>query len=225
MRRAFTLIELLVVIAIIALLIGLALPALGTAREAGRQTVCLSNLRGIHAVVRMYADTHKGLTPALGQPYGSVPNWALVVQQAGGTSGSTGGELYAAGSVLTCPTSRSVYGLPMQRCYAINVTGHGGQPGDPDTFDDASRPAYIKMDLVGRPWEVPLFVDSKQTPSGPEQPPSVRTWSVIDFRLEDHRVNRAFFLHAKGVRMNTGYVDGHAAAVREIPDAWGEPLP
>jgi prepilin-type N-terminal cleavage/methylation domain-containing protein len=60
-RAAFTLIELLVVIAIIALLIAILLRALSGAREAGRNVVCLSNLREIGKGLMGYAGDYKGL--------------------------------------------------------------------------------------------------------------------------------------------------------------------
>lgn len=58
-HRAFTLIELLVVIAIVALLISLLLPALGRARENGRQTICMVNQREIGRAALMYAQDYK----------------------------------------------------------------------------------------------------------------------------------------------------------------------
>jgi len=62
-RRGFTLIELLVVIAVVAVLIGLAVPALSRARESGRRVVCLSNLRSFGQAFRMYADGNKDRLP------------------------------------------------------------------------------------------------------------------------------------------------------------------
>lgn len=54
--RGFTLIELLVAIAIIGVLVALALPALSSARETARRSLCLSNLRQIGIAMHTYHD-------------------------------------------------------------------------------------------------------------------------------------------------------------------------
>jgi len=65
-RSAFTLIELLVVISIIALLIGILLPVLGSARDTARRTKCLANLKGIGVGVSLYMqEESKGLLPSV----------------------------------------------------------------------------------------------------------------------------------------------------------------
>ncbi len=62
-RPGFTLIELLVVVSIIALLIGILLPALGSARHAAKNLACLSNQRQIGVAFGSYSTTHNDLIP------------------------------------------------------------------------------------------------------------------------------------------------------------------
>jgi len=87
--RGFTLIELLVVIAIVAVLVGLLLPALARASEAGRRTACASNLRQLGQATLLYAGDQGSRLPARG----GTNRWPTLL----GFSGTSAG-------VLRCPT-------------------------------------------------------------------------------------------------------------------------
>jgi prepilin-type N-terminal cleavage/methylation domain-containing protein/prepilin-type processing-associated H-X9-DG protein len=72
-KRGFTLIELLVVIAIIAILAALLLPALASAKERGKRTACLSNIRQIGVISIMYAgDFGDKLFSSIGAPFNPI---------------------------------------------------------------------------------------------------------------------------------------------------------
>lgn len=61
-REAFTLVELLVVIAIIGSLMGLLLPAIQSAREAGRRNTCMNNMSQLGKALFLH-DNENGFVP------------------------------------------------------------------------------------------------------------------------------------------------------------------
>lgn len=63
MKRAFSLLELLVVIGVIAILTGLALPALRGARDRARTTVCLAQARQLVTSVAAFTTANQGKLP------------------------------------------------------------------------------------------------------------------------------------------------------------------
>jgi len=76
-RKAFTLVELLVVMTIIGMLMALLLPAVQSAREAGRRTACTSNLYML-ALAAIRFDEQSGFLPGW-RNRGPVPGNSLAV--------------------------------------------------------------------------------------------------------------------------------------------------
>ncbi len=77
-RRGFTLIELLVVITIIGIMVGMLTPALHSAREAGRRSMCSNNMLRLAMALGAYESAH-GVYPA-----GVTDKMGLILSQPSG---------------------------------------------------------------------------------------------------------------------------------------------
>ncbi|MEM6391393.1 MAG: DUF1559 domain-containing protein [Planctomycetota bacterium] len=162
--RGFTLIELLVVISIIALLIGILLPALQSARDAARGAQCLSNLRQIGVASTAYSF-EEGVYP-LGfyQPAGpgspDETNWASLLRgylDFGDSTGISSGQGDV--EVFRCP-SASIDGEQLHYSAHPRIMV---DPLQPDRWYADMQNRDVKTpDQVIRPSEIILMGDGVQ---------------------------------------------------------------
>ena len=166
-RRGLTLVELLLVVAIVAALVVLLLPAVQAAREAGRRTACMNNLRGIGCALYGYESTRRTFpvgclectTPAPRRqiawnvfilPFAEEPGVAAAFNIAAAYTSAA--NRVAAGSVVPmflCPSTTRTKRVG-------RTTGDRNRNGAWDPGDDLAYTDYGGMYGVGYPVPKPL---------------------------------------------------------------------
>ena len=136
-RGAFTLVELLVVIGIIAMLIGILLPTLNRAREAGRASKCLNNMRQITIAAISFAQEHNGWM--VGRAGGNLPY-----------NPQTGRNPYSGAVDITSPGNWIAWERQIDPVSGLKTMGNANQN---ITYSALARYLSVKQKITTTPQE------------------------------------------------------------------------
>lgn len=212
--NGFTLVELLVVIGIIALLIGLLLPALQTARQAAQRTQCLSNLRQLGTMAHVYLANNRGFFPPATYSFTYSWDFRVGVDPLSGSQRIEPGILWMGNATLKiqqCPSCeiKSPTATDPFTGYNYNISFIGHGVGE-------ANPIPAKASQIRRPSEIALFGDgqyaggtNKYMRAPVKETPLTRGDSVsVITRASGTQGYRHRNL------TNVCYADGHAESVR-----------
>ncbi len=231
MRRAFTLIELLVVIGIIAILIGIILPALSTARKQAMSAQCASNLRQIIIAATAYVQENRGYWPPAHLDYFSKNKhrWHGTRPAASTPFDFDGSPLkryLQSPAIKGCPAFQPSTTTGFERgCggYGYNHNYIGSSAFDPRQYTTVLSPAAwdrefgnvpAKQNMIRRPAEKIAFADSAMASS----PVSLIEYSFIEPPLflqappapPTQSSPSIHFRHKR--RANIAWADGHVTS-------------